>query len=65
MERVLEARIKLLQDRLKIALEQRDTFVQKYFKLAKVPYAERQEIIEEYNRELERAGAPQEDASSS
>lgn len=56
MERVLEARIKLLREQLRIAVQQRDRYAQRYFNVAKIPHTERSEFIEDDNRELEQAG---------
>lgn len=56
MERVLEARVQLLQSRLKLALKQRDEFARKFFNVAKIPHVERAEIIEDHNRDIEQTG---------
>jgi hypothetical protein len=57
MDRVVKARIELLRARLNLVIKQRDNFTRKYFDVAKIPYHERKEIVEEINREFESAGS--------
>jgi hypothetical protein len=65
MERVFEARIKLLREQLKIAVQQRDKYAQRYFNLTKIPHAERSEFIQDDNRELEQAVEEKKDSGIS
>jgi hypothetical protein len=58
-ERVAEARIQLLRSRLKLAIEQRNGFAEKFFFTNKTPYQERREIIEDCDRDIESIGKPE------
>lgn len=57
-ERVFEARIRLLQARLEVAVRQRDNFAQKFHEVTKTPYQERREDIVDCDAEIDRAGEP-------
>ena len=53
LERVLNERIQLLQDKLKLAINQRDGLAVKYHKMKRSSFQELNEDIEDYNRDIE------------
>lgn len=55
-DRVYEERIKILQLKLDKAIEQRDRFAKNYHEVARIPWQERREIIEDCDSDIERAG---------
>lgn len=57
MERVYEERIKQWQAKFTLAIKQRDAYAQKFFNVARVPHAERKELIEDDNRDIEQLSA--------
>lgn len=57
-ERVLLERIRVLQAKFDVVLEQRNGFARNYHEVCKIPFQERREILEDCDTEIERAGAP-------
>lgn len=55
-ERVYEERIKILNEKLGIAIRQRDGFAEKFHAVTRKPYQERREDIDDCDAEIELAG---------
>lgn len=55
-DRVLLERIKILQARLDLAVQQRDRFASNYHEVTRIPHQERREIMEDCDDEILRAG---------
>lgn len=55
---VLEERVRILKAQLEMALQQRDRFMQSYHVAARIPFAERHEILTECNEDLQKLKGP-------
>lgn len=59
---MLKMRIRQLEARLDLAIKQRDGFAANYHAVMRVPFQERNEIIEECNADIEKEnGEPKDD----
>ncbi len=55
---ILKERVRILKAQLELSIQQRDRFMKSYHVAARIPFAERREILTECNEDMEKLTLP-------